>query len=1039
MAWRWWGRRSEPTGPTSGPAPTPAPAAAEPARPPVAWPALPPVQRSLAEPLRPVAPLEAFTSSLSAFQNPSFLAPLGHVVGADEPGGTVNGLASIAPGPPQPYASGADLAVPPPAAAKSVPSQPVQRRVASWVSSPSNPTVAIPSGPTFSAPDRPDPVSRGPEPSEPAAPPAQPIPVVSRTLAEPDSPVDRPEQHPAAAPESSASPPSESEPQSGRAELRLPGPHADVVEPPGEEPRAVAAAPVGRPPEPLPVVSRTVAGIESPGRGPDPAHDAATARSTAPAGAAGAEPITPPAEAPRLSVGDAPEAGPPRAREAGDAPAASNLQTAAATPEPLVVVSRTLGQTPPTVPEPDRAPYGSRSAPAAEAAEAPPVVSRRLADPEPPAPRPAGETAIGSPVEAADPPPPTTPPRLEPAEAPTTPRLKVSRILAGSAPSAPAQHPATAATREPPAPTPEPWPVVHRVAATASEPPVREAPPRGPTPSPLTVSRLAGSAAPTQPEPPPTAQEPTPTPPEPPLTQPEPASALPEPASAQPEPTAAQPEPADVGGGRTAFGDQPASPSAPPVPLGEPAAPLSGFAAAISALQTDAPDPLPSAAPADGGPGNAPEPPRPELVVARREAPVTSDRLPAAPAALDRAAVQRVASGPLLAGHALVSAPNRPEPASSSTPPSVQRLRYEPAPAPTGAPADPDRPGPPGRSSDPVIQRSAETALSGASVSPPGAPSAEPARTVGDPGSTAPPLRPVPPPTRTAQRSPLAELSPPSWPAAPAAPAAPVAPAGSAVPGTASPAPASPGSGGPALTVQRQVTDPAAVPVTPRPAGGTYESPPPMSATGADPHPGTNSADAHPGAASGAAALRDAAARGSGAPAPTLLRVVDGHPPGSALGHAAATHRLELHPGQPDRADPVVLRQAASPAPTETLSVPRAVRREVFTSPTQHAVGFAAMFTEQAGTDSTESPREPEWTAPVQRQADPPAPEPAPEPAPGGAAAPASSTPAPPAPAGGTTNLDEMARRLYDPILARLRAEFWLDRERSGLLTDLRP
>jgi hypothetical protein len=32
-----------------------------------------------------------------------------------------------------------------------------------------------------------------------------------------------------------------------------------------------------------------------------------------------------------------------------------------------------------------------------------------------------------------------------------------------------------------------------------------------------------------------------------------------------------------------------------------------------------------------------------------------------------------------------------------------------------------------------------------------------------------------------------------------------------------------------------------------------------------------------------------------------------------------------------------------------------------------------------------------------------------------------------------------MARRLFDPLAAKLRAEFWLDRERAGLMTDARP
>jgi hypothetical protein len=50
---------------------------------------------------------------------------------------------------------------------------------------------------------------------------------------------------------------------------------------------------------------------------------------------------------------------------------------------------------------------------------------------------------------------------------------------------------------------------------------------------------------------------------------------------------------------------------------------------------------------------------------------------------------------------------------------------------------------------------------------------------------------------------------------------------------------------------------------------------------------------------------------------------------------------------------------------------------------------------------------------------------------------PASS--AAPAPAGAATpapDLDEMARRLYEPLSARLRAELWLDRERAGVMSD---
>lgn len=36
------------------------------------------------------------------------------------------------------------------------------------------------------------------------------------------------------------------------------------------------------------------------------------------------------------------------------------------------------------------------------------------------------------------------------------------------------------------------------------------------------------------------------------------------------------------------------------------------------------------------------------------------------------------------------------------------------------------------------------------------------------------------------------------------------------------------------------------------------------------------------------------------------------------------------------------------------------------------------------------------------------------------------------------TDLDELARRLFDPLSARLKSELWLDRERAGMVTDLR-
>jgi hypothetical protein len=101
-------------------------------------------------------------------------------------------------------------------------------------------------------------------------------------------------------------------------------------------------------------------------------------------------------------------------------------------------------------------------------------------------------------------------------------------------------------------------------------------------------------------------------------------------------------------------------------------------------------------------------------------------------------------------------------------------------------------------------------------------------------------------------------------------------------------------------------------------------------------------------------------------------------------------------------------------------------------------MSFSSMFG-SAQSRETGSPVEDGFTS-VQLQ---PASESAPsaaEPAADGAASAAPATPSsgPPPPAAGTkpTELDELARRLYEPLTARLRAELWLDRERAGVMTD---
>jgi hypothetical protein len=79
---------------------------------------------------------------------------------------------------------------------------------------------------------------------------------------------------------------------------------------------------------------------------------------------------------------------------------------------------------------------------------------------------------------------------------------------------------------------------------------------------------------------------------------------------------------------------------------------------------------------------------------------------------------------------------------------------------------------------------------------------------------------------------------------------------------------------------------------------------------------------------------------------------------------------------------------------------------------------------------------EPPVTAQRAVDAEPVEPLPAEAPAPEapGTATPTTASAATAAPAAGTAgqNLDELARRLYEPLSARLRAELWLDRERTG-------
>ena len=110
----WWRRGgTDPAPPRSDAAPS-----AAPGQPPMAaaavqrsaWQDLPPLRPTLT-PTPPIAPLERFTNSLATAHNPSFLAPLGHAIDPDGPGGHVSGLAS--PVVPQMVSPHRELAVAP--------------------------------------------------------------------------------------------------------------------------------------------------------------------------------------------------------------------------------------------------------------------------------------------------------------------------------------------------------------------------------------------------------------------------------------------------------------------------------------------------------------------------------------------------------------------------------------------------------------------------------------------------------------------------------------------------------------------------------------------------------------------------------------------------------------------------------------------------------------------------------------------------------------------------------------------------------------
>jgi hypothetical protein len=128
------------------------------------------------------------------------------------------------------------------------------------------------------------------------------------------------------------------------------------------------------------------------------------------------------------------------------------------------------------------------------------------------------------------------------------------------------------------------------------------------------------------------------------------------------------------------------------------------------------------------------------------------------------------------------------------------------------------------------------------------------------------------------------------------------------------------------------------------------------------------------------------------------------------------------------------------PAPSPTLVVGQPVLRATAdTASTESrqsgAMSFASMFGSEAASE-TGSPALDGFTSVQLQAADDSAPA-ASEPTDTTSTPPiATAAPPPAVPGGKPADLDELARRLYEPLTARLRAELWLDRERAGVMSN---
>lgn len=252
---------------SAGPVPADAgPTAAAAESPREEWRDVPRLQRTLAEPIAPVAINDRFRDSLATFADPSFLAPLSHQVDPSS-GGLVAGL--VSPGHPQ-ARGGPELVVPQRAAASPLPAV---QRLALWSTATTEPELTtVP----LEYPHRP-PVTSGGEPFAEPAPPATTSPLVATPdpgvdvsagpIATPDlpatgsaAPTAAPTAPVPAAPAPTALPQVQRTPVAQRRAAELPPSPTPLagspaVEPAGDPPPTIqtsAASPTGARPAPSP-------------------------------------------------------------------------------------------------------------------------------------------------------------------------------------------------------------------------------------------------------------------------------------------------------------------------------------------------------------------------------------------------------------------------------------------------------------------------------------------------------------------------------------------------------------------------------------------------------------------------------------------------------------------------------------------------------------------------------------------------------------------------------------------------------------------